>query len=149
MGKRFSFASARFLAAACVLAALAVAAGWLYADAHRAPSCSWPLRIRGPATPQQVGLVRCYLQAVAERDTGEMNAVAANIPPFRAVRADFRYSGDARAGVAVAIFTLNPVDSTYVYLTIRFADGAVDEGEGVINMASMGGPTVWRMDIGP
>jgi hypothetical protein len=135
----------------CAAVALGLIGRWFYARAesiYGTPSCSWPLQVHGTATAQQVGLVRCYLQSVAGHDATGLNAVAANIPPFQVTGADFRYSRDARAGVATATFTPNPSDSSYAYLTIHFADGAVDSTEGIINMDSMGGPSVWRMDVG-
>ncbi len=136
---------------ACALLVFGLIGGWVYHKAvsiYGTPSCSWPLRVRGTATGQQAGLVRCYLKAVAEHNTGQLTAVARNIPAAHITRSDFRYSQDARGGVATAIFAPNPIDSTYVYVKIRFADGTVDDSEGIINMVSMGGPSVWRMDIG-
>ncbi len=40
------------------------------------PSCSWPLRVRGPATGEQAGLIRCYLRALAGHDAAGFLAVA-------------------------------------------------------------------------
>lgn len=40
------------------------------------PSCSWPLRVRGAATSEQAGLIRCYLRALASHDAGGLLAVA-------------------------------------------------------------------------
>jgi hypothetical protein len=62
--------------------------------------------------------------------------------------ADFRYTPDARAGVASATFTPSPVDTTFVILTIKFADGVVDQA-GILNMIAMGGPSTWRIAVGP
>lgn len=105
------------------------------------------MRVEGTATPQQVGLVRCYLKAVAEHDTSELQSIARNTPPARITRSDFRYSAAASAGTATATFTPNPVDSTYAYVTFRFGNGLIERDVGIINMISMGGPSVWRMDI--
>jgi hypothetical protein len=69
------------------------------------------------------------------------------MPPPRITGADFRYTPDARGGVASAKFTPSPVDSTFVILTIKFADGVVDE-TGMLNMIAMGGPSTWRMAVG-
>jgi hypothetical protein len=71
------------------------------------PSCSWPLRVRGPATSEQAGLVRCYLRALATHDRSGMLAVAdstrAAMPPT-ITRADFAHAADAQAGTATAMF---------------------------------------------
>jgi hypothetical protein len=134
-----------------ILAAVATAAGvWTivdWASVYGTPSCSWPLRVRGTATSTQVGLARCYLRALANRDHAEMAAVASNIPPAHITSGLFLYTADARAGVATATFTPNPSDSTYAYVTIRFADGTVEDA-GMLNMIAMGGHSQWRMDIG-
>jgi hypothetical protein len=69
-------------------------------------------------------------------------------PPTHITEADLAYSPDARAGEATATFTPSPVDSTYVLLAIRYANGA-RESAGLINMVAMGDASVWRMSIGP
>jgi hypothetical protein len=135
-----------------ILAAIATAAGvWTIVDwaesVYGTPSCSWPLRVRGTATSTQVGLARCYLRALANRDHAEMAAVASNIPSAHITSGLFLYTADAQAGVATATFTPNPSDSTYAYVTIRFADGTVEDA-GMLNMIAMGGHSQWRMDIG-
>jgi hypothetical protein len=111
------------------------------------PSCSWPLQIHGSANPAQAGFVRCYLRALANRDTGGLMAVAADIPPVRITSADLTYSADARAGLATATFAPNPYDITFCYVTITYADGAQNT-LGILNMIAMGGPSGWRMTIG-
>jgi hypothetical protein len=60
------------------------------------PTCSWPLQVRGTASRAQAGLVRCYLRALASRDTAGLMGVAAYIPPARITKADFTHSADAR-----------------------------------------------------
>jgi hypothetical protein len=139
---------------ACVVLAVGVAGTGLWAakvwwvSAHGTPSCSWPMRIHGTATGAQPGLVRCYLRAIAEHNATELKSIAQNIPPAHITGSDFRYSADARSGVTTVTFTPNPNDTTFVYLTIRFADGTVDNGAGIINMTAMGGNSVWRMALG-
>ena len=139
---------------ACAVLALGVASTGLSAardwwvSVYGTPSCSWPMRIHGTATGAQPGLVRCYLQAIAEHNTAELRSIAQNIPPAHITASDFTYSQDARSGVTTVTFTPNPNDSTFVYLTIRFADGTVDNGADIINMTAMGGNSVWRMAIG-
>jgi hypothetical protein len=137
--------------AVCVLAGAGVAwaghSAWAAFQSRGTPSCSWPLRIRGEATGEQTGLVRCYLRALAGRDTAGLLAVAANIPPVRITGADLAHSADAQSGVATATFTPNPSDSTDVLLGIRYADGARAQ-LGLLNMIAMGGPSAWRLTIG-
>lgn len=117
------------------------------ADSGGAPACSWSVRVRGSARPPQARLIRCYLHALAHRDTSGLLAVAARIPPVRITRADLTHAADARAGPAIATFTPNPSDPTSCEVAIAFADGAT-ENLGMINMIAMGGAPVWRVDIG-
>jgi hypothetical protein len=135
-------------AAICVLALIgAVWGGYAWVTHDRAPSCSWPLRIRGTATGEQAGLVRCYVKALAGRDKAGLYAVAQNIPRVRITAADLTYSADARTGLATAYFAPSSISNSYVGLTITFADGAV-ESTGILDMAAIGGPSTWRMTIG-
>ena len=122
-------------------------AAWEAIQTRGTPTCSWPLQVRGTASPAQAGLVRCYLRALASRDTAGLMAVAAGIPPVRITSADLTYSADARAGLATAAFTPNPNDTTAAFVTITYADG-VQEGASMMNMIAMGGPSGWRMNIG-
>jgi hypothetical protein len=134
---------------ACLVVAAAGAAwgGYIWVTHDRTPSCSWPLRVRGAATAQQAGLVRCYLQALARRDIAGLYAVADNIPKVRITPADLKYSADARTGLATACFSPSSVSTSYAGLTITYADGAI-ETTGILNMVAMGGPSTWRMTIG-
>ena len=118
-----------------------------FEKSHSTPSCSWPLRIQGKPTPAQAGLVRCYLRALAHRDTAGLLAVAGNIPPVRITKADFAHSADARSGQATVTFQAALVDTYWVPVIITYADGATDR-LGVQNLIEMGGPSVWRMPIG-
>jgi hypothetical protein len=122
-------------------------AAWEAIQTWGTPTCSWPLQVRGTASPAQAGLVRCYLRALASRDTDGLMTVAADIPPVRITSADLAYSADARAGLATAAFTPNPNDTTSAFVTITYADG-VQENVGMTNMIAMGGPSGWRMNIG-
>jgi hypothetical protein len=122
-------------------------AAWDAIQTWGTPTCSWPLQVRGTASPAQAGLVRCYLRALASRDTAGLTAVAADIPPVRITSADLTYSADARAGLATATFTPNPNDTTFAGVTITYADG-VQENTSMMNMIAMGGPSGWRMNIG-
>jgi hypothetical protein len=62
-------------------------AAWAAFKSRGTPSCSWPLRIRGKPTGAQAGLVRCYLRALADRDTTGLMAVAQSNPPVRITHA--------------------------------------------------------------
>lgn len=121
--------------------------GYAWVTRDRTPSCSWPLRIRGTATAQEAGLVRCYLRALARRNMADLYAIADNIPKVRITEADLKYSADARSGIATAYFSPSSISTSYVGLTINYADGAV-ESTGILNMAAMGGSSTWRMAIG-
>lgn len=122
-------------------------AAWEATQTRGTSACPWPLQVRGTASPAQAGLVRCYLRALASRDTAGLMAVAADIPPVRITSADLRYSADARAGLATATFTPSPIDTTSAFVTIAYADG-IRENAGMMNMIAMGGPSGWRMNIG-
>jgi hypothetical protein len=75
------------------------------------PSCSWPLRVSGTASPEQARLMRCYLRALARHSTHEMLAVAYRVYPGGAhiSRATFIHATDARSGIAT--IRLEPEDS--------------------------------------
>ncbi len=61
--------------------------------------------MRGHATGEQAGLIRCYLRALAHHDLGGTTAVADTTSAAVHVTArDFRHSADARTGVATATF---------------------------------------------
>ena len=132
---------------AVVAAVWAGRSAWAAFENHGTPSCSWALQIHGKPTPAQARLVRCYLQALAHRDTAGLLAVAANIPPVRITKADLTHSADARSGRATATFLPATVDTSWVPVIITYADGATDR-LAVQNMNEMGGPSVWRMPIG-
>jgi hypothetical protein len=139
--------------AACVIVAGAGAVwagqrAWAaFASSHSTPSCSWPLRIRGKPTPGQAGLIRCYVSALARRDTAALLAIAPTTPAVRITGADLAHSADARSGRATVTFLAALVDTDWVPVIITYADGATDR-LGVQNMIEMGGPSVWRMTIG-
>jgi hypothetical protein len=120
---------------------------WVAYETWGTPTCSWPVQVRGTASLAQTGLIRCYLRALAHRDTAGLMAVAAYIPPVRITKADLRYSADARAGLATATFDGGPVDPNIYGVTITYANGGT-ENTGMTNMIAMGGPSGWRMNIG-
>jgi hypothetical protein len=110
------------------------------------PSCSWSLRVSGHATSDQAGLVRCYLRALADHDTGGLLAVADTLSgPVRITSADFRHSADARTGVATATFTRGENDDAYL-VTIKFADHAREDL--AMGLANPGSVHSWRLGVG-
>lgn len=148
--RRLTPATARKAACVALAAVGAVWAGhaaWAAFTGQGTPSCSWPLRVRGEPAAEQAGLVRCYLKALAHRDTAGLLAIADNHPPVRITKADLRHSADARAGLATAIFTANTSDPENGVVGIVYADGAHD-WLGVQNMISFGGPSAWRLVVG-
>jgi hypothetical protein len=106
------------------------------------------MHVSGTATTEQVGLVHCYLRALAQRDTSELTKLmAVNGSPGHINASDLKYSGDAHDGLASANFSPNPADPTFVKLTITYGNGAT-EITGIYNMTAFGGSSVWRMAIG-
>src|SRR5260370_24083405 len=97
---------------------------WVAYETWGTPTCSWPVQVRGTANLAQTGLIRCYLRALAHRDTAGLMAVAADIPPVRITKADLKYSADARAGLATATFDGGPVDPNIYGGTITDANRA-------------------------
>jgi hypothetical protein len=111
------------------------------------PSCSWPLRVRGPATGEQAGLIRCYLRALATHDQGGMLAVTdTSDAPVRITGADFAHAADARSGTATATFTPNQDDTADFEVTVVFADRARQLLE--MHAANPSSVHSWRLDIG-
>lgn len=49
------------------------------------PSCSWAMWVSGTASPEQAGLLRCYLRALARRSRADMLAVAYRVIPAGSV----------------------------------------------------------------
>ena len=110
------------------------------------PSCSWSLRVSGRATSEQAGLIRCYLRALADHDTGGLLAVADTTSGgVRITSADFRHSADARAGVATATFIPGENDDAYL-VTIKFADHAREDL--AMGLANPGSVHSWRLGVG-
>jgi hypothetical protein len=103
--------------------------------------------VTGAHNAAQAGLAGCYVRDLTQGDAAGLQAIAAYIPAVRITRADLRYAADARAGLATAAFTQSPVDTTFAWAAITFADGA-HEVAGLLNMTAMGGPSGWRMRIG-
>ena len=110
-----------------------------------APACSWPLRVTGPATAAQSGLIRCYLRAVAGHNLAALQGLVN--PTYRATKAQLAQTADARAGRASATITPSSDDTGIATVRIAYADGAVCQfGIEIVNPDSAGS---WRIDIGP
>lgn len=110
-----------------------------------APACSWPLRVTGRATAAQTGLIRCYLQAVAQHDLGALRGL--DNPTYRATAAQLAQTADARSGLATAAVTMSADDTGIGTVRIGYADGATCSlGIEIVNPAVAGS---WRLDIGP
>ena len=109
-----------------------------------APACSWPLRVSGSATAAQTGLIRCYLQAVAQHDLGALKGLAN--PAYRPTVAQLAQTADARAGRATAADTMSVEDTGIGTVQIDYADGATSSfGIEIVNPTVTGS---WRLDIG-
>ena len=142
----------RAVLSVCGAASLLILAGASYVIAvavgepTSTPSCSWSLRIAGRATSEQAGLIRCYLRALADHDTGGLLAVADNSGgPVRITSTDFRHSADARSGVATATFTPGENDDAYL-VTIEFADHSQEDL--AMGLANPGSIHSWRLGVG-
>jgi hypothetical protein len=109
-----------------------------------APACSWPLRVAGPATAAQAGLIRCYLRAVAGHNLAALQPLVN--PTYRATKAQLAQTADARAGRASATITTSPDDTGIATVRIDYADGAVSQfWIEIVNPSAAGS---WRIDIG-
>jgi hypothetical protein len=115
-------------------------------SSESAPSCSWPARISG-ANPAQDGLIRCYLRALADHSTDELQGV---VPardeggPAGFDAAAFTHSTDARSGTPTAEVSGNDVDDADATVDIRYADGARDTLD--IHIADPASAKSWRID---
>ena len=110
-----------------------------------APACSWPLRVVGPATAAQSGLIRCYLRAVAGHNLAALQGLVN--PTYRATKAQLAQTADARVGRASATITPSPEDTGIATVRIGYADGAACQfGIEIVNPGPAGS---WRIDIGP
>jgi hypothetical protein len=76
-----------------------------------------------------------------------LDAVADDDPPISITEADLTHSADARAGLATATFTPDPVDSADTSLTIRYADGVSDDNLEIL-LVNPQSASSWRLRIG-
>jgi hypothetical protein len=136
------------VAVAVVVLGLAAAAfarsiAWREPD-KSAVSCSWPAQIQG-ADSAQAGLIRCYLQAIADRSTTELQSVVptpGNGGPIGFGSAEFAHAADARSGTATVTVTGDSVDDADATVAIRYADQAHDNLE--IHIADPASARSWR-----
>jgi hypothetical protein len=116
----------------------------IWGEPGAAPACSWPLRVTGHATAAQTGLIRCYLQAVAQHDLGALKGLAN--PVYRVTGAQLAQTADAQVGLATATITMSPDDTGIGAVQIDYADGATCSfGIEIVNPQVAGS---WRLDIG-
>jgi hypothetical protein len=109
-----------------------------------APSCSWPAHIQN-ANPDQDGLIRCYLQAIADRSTTELRSVvpaASDGGPIGFGSAVFAHAADARSGTATVTVIGNSVDDADASVAIHYADQADDNLD--IHIADPTSAKSWR-----
>jgi hypothetical protein len=133
-----------------VLAATAIGAWAVLATGAlptSVPSCSWPLRVHGRVPADEVGLIRCYVRALAQADLPALRGLVEPDPAHRITVAQLAHAGDARAGLATATFTPNPSDSAYFTVGIKFADGASESFP--MLLANPESSHSWRIDVGP
>ncbi len=131
------------LASLCIVvcASFGIVAGHWYLNRASTPSCSWPMRVHGSATPQQIGLVRCYLKDLSMRDTQVLaGLMAVTTQGDRITATDLQHSEDARSGLATALFSQNPSDTTNVSVAITFADGVTPPPSGFRRVRVRGSP---------
>jgi hypothetical protein len=107
------------------------------------PTCTWPLAVRGKATPAQIDLVRCYVEDLAHRDTAGLTTLMFPSSYTAITSADLAYSKDARLAPAIATFTPIPVATNTLTLTITYPN-RVTESSAMDELLGGG----WRMDIG-
>lgn len=108
------------------------------------PSCSWPADIR-QGNPDQAGLIRCYLRAVAHHSESELRAVVPsrdNGGPTGFSTADFTHTHDVNSGTPLATVVANDSDSADATVVIRYADQARDQLE--IHLANPSSKDSWR-----
>ena len=135
--------------AVVLLGSLALAILWKVRDVRRAadastPLCAWPAHIEH-ASPTQDGLIRCYLQAVADHSTGELRSVVpspGDHGPTGFGTATFTHAADARSGTATVTVTGNDSDSADATVAIDYADGARTSLE--IHLADPSSADSWR-----
>ena len=136
------------VAATVVVLGLAVAAfamrNILRGPDTSAPSCSWPANVQN-ANSVQDGLIRCYLRAIADRSTTELQSVVparSNGGPIGFGPDVFAHAADARSGTATVTVTGDSVDDADATVAIRYADQARDNLD--IHIANPTSGKSWR-----
>lgn len=111
---------------------LAVKASGVLTPPEAALSCTWSRVYITGGTAPQTGAVRCYLAALAHRDTGSMRKVVPQAEyggEGTVEKAAFKYARDAASGTASVKIVQNEVDSADAEIIIRYADGVKDVHE--------------------
>jgi len=103
------------------------------------------MRVHGTGTADEAGVVRCYLEDLAHRNTAGLAAIS-DSPTTRITASDLTFAADARAGLATADLAPSTISVSIVGITITYANGA-KESAVLVNMQAMGGPSTWRMDL--
>lgn len=114
------------------------------------PACSWPLNTSGRAPAAQVGLIKCYLRALAHHSLIELAplvATASDGPTTISVR-DLRHATDAADGIARAKFISNFIDPYNASVLIRFHDGVMTTVVMDAMNPMLPARQSWRLDIG-
>jgi hypothetical protein len=108
------------------------------------------MRVTGDAGSAQAGVVDCYLKYLATGDRSGLASVMAQYdlgPGYRITDADLRHSADARRGVPKVALWVNRAAPNVVFVTIRYADGAV-EHKGLVTEDTFGLTGGWKIQIG-
>jgi hypothetical protein len=106
--------------------------------------------VSGNASAAQVGLIRCYVRALAHRSLNELVPLTAVISgePVTLTPAELEHAADAASGTASARFAVNDSDPFNASVEITFGDGAHSsvgmDARNVMESASRS----WRLDIG-
>jgi len=103
--------------------------------------------VRGSATAEQAGLIRCYTRALAHHDLPALRELVDPDPVRKITSAQLAHSADARAGLATATFSPNPSDNAYVTVAISYADGVSETFP--VELANPASAHSWRIAIGP
>lgn len=119
-------------------------------DATSVPSCNWPMSVSGVAPHAQLGLIGCYLRALAHESLSELAplVVVHHDAPTTLTRAQLRHAGDAMKGRALVSITVNDSDPFDATATILFADHAT----AVVSMDALNvmepASRSWRLNLG-
>lgn len=111
------------------------------------PRCSWPMRVQGRASADQIGLMRCYVKAMAQRNLLALIPLVDHdgSPTLTSSRVLKRWK-DARTGTPTALFKTSADDPASTFVTVRYADGARVGLE--MDIANPMSAHSWRLELG-